>query len=413
MNWSKRAFKSVTYHKKNSILMFLIFFVLSILILFGLCIRTASSARIQEIRRSIGAVIQIEDTQIYSQEKRGENSITYEKYEMLLEDERVNSGSCTAISVAYAVDFMPEFLGEQDKDFAGKENVYLTGLSDMTTCLEVLGSDAGLVSGSIPKEEREVLINKTIADFNGLTVGDEITITSPYTEENITLSISGIYDNPYAIGNEQASVYLNPSNNLIVPAEVVFTVNENNNVDKITLNMRDPLECKEFVEDAKALPEIIKTEFWMNYTINDSQYRSIAGSLTSMIGLSNLMVLISIILGIITLSFLILLALRDRMFEIGVLLSMGETRGRIMLQMLTESLVPILLAITAGVVVSFPISGFIRDSIDLSAGVTVAVGSVQIGLLYLCGIVLTILASLVMVYKIARYQPKRILMDTE
>lgn len=101
------------------------------------------------------------------------------------------------------------------------------------------------------------------------------------------------------------------------------------------------------------------------------------------------------------------------MFEIGVLLSMGETKGRIMLQMTTESLLPVLLAITAGTVISFPLAGVIRDSIDLSAGVTVAVGGKQIGLLYLCGIVLTLLSSLVMVYKIVRYQPKKILMDTE
>ena len=41
MNWIKRAFRSISYHKKNTILMFLSFLILSILILFGLCIRAA------------------------------------------------------------------------------------------------------------------------------------------------------------------------------------------------------------------------------------------------------------------------------------------------------------------------------------------------------------------------------------
>ena len=36
MNWIKRAFRSISYHKKNTILMFLSFLILSILILFGL-----------------------------------------------------------------------------------------------------------------------------------------------------------------------------------------------------------------------------------------------------------------------------------------------------------------------------------------------------------------------------------------
>ena len=42
MNWIKRAFRSISYHKKNTILMFLSFLILSILILFGLCIRGKS-----------------------------------------------------------------------------------------------------------------------------------------------------------------------------------------------------------------------------------------------------------------------------------------------------------------------------------------------------------------------------------
>ena len=45
MNWIKRAFRSISYHKKNTILMFLSFLILSILILFGLCIRAASRER--------------------------------------------------------------------------------------------------------------------------------------------------------------------------------------------------------------------------------------------------------------------------------------------------------------------------------------------------------------------------------
>lgn len=52
MNWIKRAFRSISYHKKNTILMFLSFLILSILILFGLCIRAASRERIWRFGRA-------------------------------------------------------------------------------------------------------------------------------------------------------------------------------------------------------------------------------------------------------------------------------------------------------------------------------------------------------------------------
>lgn len=100
----------------------------------------------------------------------------------------------------------------------------------------------------------------------------------------------------------------------------------------------------------RKMPEYIKEEYDMDYTVNVSAYKAVADSLKSLAGISNLMVIVSVILGTITLSFLILMNLRDRMFEIGILLSVGETKMRIMLQMLMESFCPVLLAITAGVI---------------------------------------------------------------
>ena len=122
------------------------------------------------------------------------------------------------------------------------------------------------------------------------------------------------------------------------------------------------------------------------------------------------MVIVSVILGTITLSFLILMNLRDRMFEIGILLSVGETKMRIMLQMLMESFCPVLLAITAGVIFSYPLANVIKIAVDLSNGVQAAIKTQQIIILYLCGMGVVLASSMVMVYQIVRYQPKKILM---
>ena len=103
MNWIKRAFRSISYHKKNTILMFLSFLILSILILFGLCIRAASRERIWEIRTSIGgSVLVSNERQIYSEEPRGVNSISHQKYLELCADERIRFGSCNTVTAALA-----------------------------------------------------------------------------------------------------------------------------------------------------------------------------------------------------------------------------------------------------------------------------------------------------------------------
>lgn len=89
---------------------------------------------------------------------------------------------------------------------------------------------------------------------------------------------------------------------------------------------------------------------------------------------------------------------------------LGETKMRIMLQMLMESFCPVLLAITAGVIFSYPLANVIKIAVDLSNGVQAAIKTQQIIILYLCGMGVVLASSMVMVYQIVRYQPKKILM---
>ena len=129
MNWIKRAFRSISYHKKNTILMFLSFLILSILILFGLCIRAASRERIWEIRTSIGgSVLVSNERQIYSEEPRGVNSISHQKYLELCADERIRFGSCNTVTAALADNFTAEIMDGQEEN--GTENIYVEGSSD-------------------------------------------------------------------------------------------------------------------------------------------------------------------------------------------------------------------------------------------------------------------------------------------
>ena len=376
MNWIKRAFRSISYHKKNTILMFLSFLILSILILFGLCIRAASRERIWEIRTSIGgSVLVSNERQIYSEEPRGVNSISHQKYLELCAD----------------------------------ENIYVEGSSDPVEYFSSVSSVVTLISGHVPQNAEEAVVSDGIAERNRLGIGDTIAVLSPYTKERYTFKISGIYSTNEAAYSGNV-VYNNPANAIYTLDTPVYEMNENDNVKEITLQLKDPEEGRAFAEDAKKMPEYIKEEYDMDYTVNVSAYKAVADSLKSLAGISNLMVIVSVILGTITLSFLILMNLRDRMFEIGILLSVGETKMRIMLQMLMESFCPVLLAITAGVIFSYPLANVIKIAVDLSNGVQAAIKTQQIIILYLCGMGVVLASSMVMVYQIVRYQPKKILM---
>ena len=395
MNWIKRAFRSISYHKKNTILMFLSFLILSILILFGLCIRAASRERIWEIRTSIGgSVLVSNERQIYSEEPRGVNSISHQKYLELCADERIRFGSCNTVTAALADNFTAEIMDGQEEN--GTENIYVEGSSDPVEYFSSVSSVVTLISGHVPQNAEEAVVSDGIAERNGLGIGDTIAVLSPYTKERYTFKISGIYSTNEAAYSGNV-VYNNPANAIYTLDTPVYEMNENDNVKEITLQLKDPEEGRAFAEDAKKMPEYIKEEYDMDYTVNVSAYKAVADSLKSLAGISNLMVIVSVILGTI-------------MFEICILLSVGETKMRIMLQMLMESFCPVLLAITAGVIFSYPLANVIKIAVDLSNGVQAAIKTQQIIILYLCGMGVVLASSMVMEYQIVRYQPKKILM---
>lgn len=311
------------------------------------------------------------------------------------------------MTAALADNFTAEIMDGQEEN--GTENIYVEGSSDPVEYFSSVSSVVTLISGHVPQNAEEAVVSDGIAERNGLGIGDTIAVLSPYTKERYTFKISGIYSTNEAAYSGNA-VYNNPANAIYTLDTPVYEMNENDNVKEITLQLKDPEEGRAFAEDAKKMPEYIKEEYDMDYTVNVSAYKAVADSLKSLAGISNLMVIVSVILGTITLSFLILMNLRDRMFEIGILLSVGETKMRIMLQMLMESFCPVLLAITAGVIFSYPLANVIKIAVDLSNGVQAAIKTQQIIILYLCGMGVVLASSMVMVYQIVRYQPKKILM---
>lgn len=65
--------------------------------------------------------------------------------------------------------------------------------------------------------------------------------------------------------------------------------------------------------------------------------------------ISTIMVVGIIIVGAVILSLILVLNLKGRKFEIGVLLSLGEQKAKVILQMALETLIPVIIAFTISI----------------------------------------------------------------
>jgi putative ABC transport system permease protein len=124
------------------------------------------------------------------------------------------------------------------------------------------------------------------------------------------------------------------------------------------------------MDDFKAAVTEIVPEFFAAQTTSDT-YGNIASSMDSLRNLASIILWVAVGAAILILSLLITLFLRERRREIGILLALGESKGKVIAQMMIEVLVVALLAIGLALLAGNLISGSISQSLlqnDLVAG---------------------------------------------
>ncbi len=183
-------------------------------------------------------------------------------------------------------------------------------------------------------------------------------------------------------------------------------LNETESVYKVSYQIIDPADCDFFVQKVKVIDPRYKN---FSFLVDNAKYLSLQSSITSIGVIATSMVTASILMGIIIVTLLVINNLQQRVFEIGMLLSLGESKFKIILQVIIETLVPIILAVTCSISISGMVTGQIASLIG-GENLVVKVDSLAVLLVYLCGMGLTIIASTVTVYKITKYNPKDILM---
>ena len=203
-----------------------------------------------------------------------------------------------------------------------------------------------------------------------------------YQDENLLLShsleleIVGVFDREFEVlphfDTLDLEMHINLLNRIYVPNAVVesttdmlmnFWLVESNNEEFVAsleaqnledfiwysdfnFLLQDPLYFPVFAEAATSL----LPEFWRVVDLA-SAYEEFAISMTTVRELADGVRIGSVIAVIVTLSLLTLLFLRDRKYELGVYLALGEHKRTVAFQLLTEVLVISLFAVTTALFV--------------------------------------------------------------
>ncbi|MCP7748462.1 ABC transporter permease [Listeria monocytogenes] len=384
MNFFKRAWLSMKARKGRSVLQLIIFTVVCVLILSGFTIQSAADKASELAREQLGGTVTLtvdrekqmqamRDEAASSDSSSTESKPQFESSPIDVSDanelaklNHVASYNYYSSTQALASGFDPiESSGDtsssSDETSTTTEtqgpgggqggpqmvdaDLSISGLLDSATSTDFEAGTSELTSGvaitSADKDKNVAMVEENLAEENDWKVGDSFTVTSSDGNTKVTLKIVGIYKTTDS-GSDMAQnfSFLNPYNKVYVPYTVANAIkgsNYKNTVDSAVYTMDDAANISAFEKEAKKVDSIDWDTFKLD--ANDTLYQQMIGPINSVASFSKNVVYIVSIAGALILGLLVMMQVRDRKYEMGVLLAIGEKRGKLIAQFFVEILI--------------------------------------------------------------------------
>jgi ABC-type antimicrobial peptide transport system permease subunit len=335
------------------------------------------------------------------------------------------------------------------------------------------------------------LITEALAQTNGISVGDEVRfsvqnvnswmqdmgITTEDTE--VTFEVIGIYNHnhpitPDAQNYDYCSPMENPDNTILMPTtssymaslpvqqkqfdyyaannpeEEYYSPENRPSEDKMdqmiylentTLLLNDPLEVEKFVEDYNgSLSQFKKLD------ANNEEFNRLAKPLDTLSMYANFIVWLVVINAIVIITLVTALTLKNREYEIGVLLSIGASKLKVIAQFFLElaivAVIGFTLSVVSGSLIAKKIGNTVLEYQITSSGVEdgenwgsdyyspwdtdyttdisladlvdeyeVTISPLIIAEIYILGLAIVFISVIIPSFMIMRYNPKKILMN--
>lgn len=375
MNFIKRAFWNMKAKKGKTLLQLFVFTVICVFVLSGLTIQSAAQKSSELARQELGGSVTLQvdrQKQMEKQQDSGEKrsfestpikvsdanklaALDHVKSYNYITSASANAGNFDAIESSSSSSSDSSSSSNTKNGQGGPQRIQadlsIEGVTSTALVDEFSDGDSKITDGrAITKSDvgkNVTVINETLAVENDVSVGDSITIESATDEDTtVKLKVVGIYKTTSS-GDDQAQnfSFLNPYNKLYTPYTATAALKGDdykNTIDSAVYYMDDAKNMDAFVKAAK------KTSIDFNtYTLNtnDQLYQQMVGPIENVASFSKNVVYLVSVAGAVILGLIVMMSIRERKYEMGVLMAIGEKRWKLIGQFLTEILIVAVIAI--------------------------------------------------------------------
>ncbi|EJQ02146.1 MULTISPECIES: ABC transporter permease [Bacillus] len=477
MNFMKRAILSMKKRVGTSLILMAVFLIVTNLVLAGFAIQNASKKAADAARKKLGADVTLGlDFDKLGQQARetGEMpkppKLNIKEADQLAKSKYVKDYNYITHTFGISDGF--KLVGASEGEDEGKGRVGMVAAAggsgsgseiDMNSSLMIEGVRKTVLQENFKngkskiidgkpitekmKDQNVTLMEKRLAEQNNLKVGDKIKIQSGDKKQTLEFEIIGIYETNEQPMGQHAPPMMDPANKLYMPYSTLKKLETDDgmgNSFQAVYFLNDPQYINGFKKEAK------KSDIDFNYfklDAHDSLYKQMIGPIENIASTSQMIIYMVSIAGAIILGLIIMLSIKARRKEMGILLSIGEKKWKLMAQFVVEVVCIAILAFGLSLTTGAKVSQFVGDNLlssevatageetDTSQNGTVMVagpgGTVQdqkedpidkinvsvagedVGKMGGIGLAIAILATILPALSILRLNPKQILLKDE
>ena len=377
-NMLKRSWLSIKRKLGRTVILTLIFFMMANLVLAAFIIKSAVSAQMDYAKSTLGGTVSIQaDMDTIRENQKAEMEKGGDPSEMFKEMKRPSVDVETANEIVttytdYIKDYSYEIStsansngletietkgpgsnfkgGMGGMNFPGMSSssssdddtldadITISGINAYAYIDGVQNETITIKDGNYFDEDStdSVMISYEFAELNSLKVGDKFKLKNIYTEKEISLTVIGIYDSSEERADAN-TMYMNTE----TAAKFFDTEDYNSgnyNVGNVNFYMNNSDNAEEFVNKINSeFTELAENN--LKVAVDTSEYDSIASSIESVGGFADTILIIVIVAAIIIITLIVTINVKDRRYEIGVLMSLGADKKNVIGQIATELLI--------------------------------------------------------------------------
>lgn len=378
MSFLKRAVLYSLRQKTKSLILFLMLTVIFTLLFNSFAIRDASENAVLGMRTGIGGKLKLEiDTEgNFGNEQENDYGTTYVYIGDYITQQIINAVSKINGVADYNVEDPASvyYAGVSFQFIPTSWNLGLTKYGDNVSFTSCLSSErcSAFESGKYtlvdgrhikPDDSYALLISKELADYNGIKVGDMVKVYSSYLDLEcegmnpiVEMKIVGIFNGTEgtAIGTEIIADQLQANCGYVAYNTLfnMFAADYKNGAEyqSVTVYVDDPVEIQKVYDEIASLPEIKgKT---LKLSIVNEEYQIVETPLESLGKSVNVAIIVITLTSFAVVTLFLSFCIKGRKTEIGILLSIGQSKLSIIVQFMTEAAMTLVVAFLSSIILS-------------------------------------------------------------